>query len=452
MSKEINGYPQISIFKNYDKDSYLNTALDVSKWLDANTVEKEYGKAWKISSGAGNSGGDDLAEKMTDRSIYSGAAGVGYFYIQLYEATGNKGFLEQAIAAGEYLLNTFTEELGKKPGIHGGLAGEGLFAELLYEKTKDIKYREYAIKAGDTIFEQATRKDDHFEWGGIPDYMGDGSIVAYWLYLYKLTKEEKYVEFAKEYLDYIISFHTKKEDGTVFWRFFDIHDYFPELPSGGILPNFAHGTAGIVYLLTKYYEATEDREYLELAENGFAFLKNIAINNGDSSIVPYLYLENAKEPFDVFYLSLCHGPVGDGIVAKELYKATGNEEYLKFYKRLTNALEDAGVTYKRSKGLWNDCICCGSSGIFLHFIDGYKLTKEARYRELATQIADKLIGDAYKNDEGTRWYNAWTRVMPWNVDAHIGLYMGSAGAASALISLYGVLEGKEITQIFEFLD
>ena len=42
--------------------------------------------------------------------------------------------------------------------------------------------------------------------------------------------------------------------------------------------------------------------------------------------------------------------------------------------------------------------------------------------------------------------------MPWNVDAHIGLYMGSAGAASALLSLYGALTGKKITQIFEFLE
>lgn len=452
MSDKIQSRSKISIFRENNSESYLNTAIDVAKWLDQNVVEKEYGKAWKISSGAGQSGGDNLAEKMTDRSIYSGAAGVGYFYIQLYEATGNKEYFHQAIEAGEYLLNTYRDELGKKPGIHGGLAGEGLYAELLYKKTGEQKYRDYAIKAGNTIYEQATIKPDHFEWGGIPDYMGDGSVVAYWLYLYELTKDEKFIGYAKEYLDYIITFHTEKEDGTVFWKFFDIHNYFPELPEGGILPNFAHGTAGIVYLLTKYYEASKDETYLTLAKKGFDFLENIAINNGDASIVPYLYLENAEEPFDVFYLSLCHGPAGDGVVAKELYKATKDEKYLNFYKRLTNALVDAGATYKKSKGLWNDCICCGTSGVFLHFIDGYKLTGEERYRDLAIQIADKMIGDAYKNHEGTRWYNAWTRVMPWNVDAHIGLYMGSAGAASTLVSLYGALEGKEITQIFEFLN
>lgn len=452
MSEKLITYSDISIYKKNDTESYLAAALDVEKWIRKNEVKKDFGKAWKISSGAGSQEGDDLAKKMTDRSIYSGAAGVGYFYVQLYEATGDKKYLEQAIAAGEYLLNTYYPELGKKPGIHGGLSGEGLFAELLYTKTGEQKYRDYAVKAGDVIYEQAIKENDFIHWEGIPDYMGDGSAIAYWLYLYNLTKDEKYIAYAKQHLDYIITFHTKKDDGTVFWKFFDIHNYFPELPEGGLLPNFAHGTAGIVYLLTKYYQVTKDEKYFELAKAGFDFLLNIAINKDDASIVPYLYLENADKPFDVFYLSMCHGPVGDAIVAKELYKVTNDEKYLDFYKRLTNALDQAGVTYKRSKGLWNDCICCGSAGVFLHFVDGYKLTGQDKYKQLATATADKLIGDAFKNDEGTRWYNAWTRVMPWNVDAHIGLYLGSAGAASALISLYGALAGKEITQIFEFLD
>ena len=280
--------------------------------------------------------------------------------------------------------------------------------------------------------------------------MGDGSTAAYWLYIAQLTDNPIYINYAKKLIDYILTFRTELPDGMVYWRFFDIHDYFPELPAGGILPNFAHGTAGVVYLLTKYYEATEDESYLDIAKAGFAFLENIAVKEDDAAIVPYLYLLQEQRVFDVFYLSLCHGPVGDAVVAKELYKATNDSRYLDFYKRLSNALERAGVTYKRSAGYWNDCICCGSAGVFLHFIDGYKLTGEEAYKRLALGVADKLIGDAYKNEEGSRWYNAWTRVMPWNVDAHIGLYMGSAGPASALLSLYGALTDTEITPIFEF--
>lgn len=443
---------RISIYKENTADDYLNTALDVAKWIKKYEVTKTIGKSWKISSGAGSNEGDDLANKMTDRSIYSGAAGVGYFYLQLFEATDDKQYLDEAIEAAEYLLDTFHEELGVKPGIHGGITGEGFFTEALYKKTGEQKYHDYAIKVGDVAYKTAYKENGLIHWDSLVDYMGDGSTAAYWLYLAKLTGEQKYVEYAKQLLDYILTFKTDLPDGTAYWKFLDIHHYFPELPEGGILPNFAHGTAGVVYLLTKYYEATNDEKYLDIAKAGFQFLVNIAINKEDASIVPYLYLPDADEPFDVFYLSLCHGPAGDGVVAKELYKATGDEKYLDFYKRLSNALNQAGVTYKRSPGYWNDCICCGSAGVFLHFVDGLKLTGEDEYKRLAIGVADKLVGDAYKNAEGTRWYNAWTRVMPWNVDAHIGLYMGSAGAASALLSLYGALTGKKITQIFEFLE
>ena len=43
-----------------------------------------------------------------------------------------------------------------------------------------------------------------------------------------------------------------------------------------------------------------------------------------------------------------------------------------------------------------------------------------------------------------------TRVIPWNVDSHLGLYIGSAGSASALLSLYAAIKGIELTGLYEF--
>ena len=206
----------------------------------------------------------------------------------------------------------------------------------------------------------------------------------------------------------------------------------------------------MVYLLTKYYEASKDENYLSYAKKGFSFLENIAVKDGDSAIVPYIYWKDTGKAYDIFYLSLCHGPVGTAIVAKELYQATGDKEYIEFYRKLTNALVKAGVPNIRSAGYWNDCICCGSSGVLLHFIDGIDTIGDEKYERLAKETARKLIGDAFKDDKGIRWYNAWTRVIPWNVDSHLGLYIGAAGSASALLSLYGKLENKEITSIVEF--
>ena len=119
----------INPFGEIDNDTYLETAEAVAKWIDRFSVKKEKGKSWKISSGEGSSEGDELAGKLSDRTIYSGAAGIGYFYIQLYEITGKNEYLKEAVEAGEYLLDTYDEEFGKKPGIHTGLSGEGVFAK-----------------------------------------------------------------------------------------------------------------------------------------------------------------------------------------------------------------------------------------------------------------------------------------------------------------------------------
>lgn len=443
------GY-DIKLFKESDSSDYLESALEVSKWIKEFEVNKKVGKSWKLSSGEGSSEGDELAAKLNDRTIYSGAAGIGYFFVQLYEITNNKEYLDEAVAAGEYLLDTFTEELGDKPGIHTGLAGEGLFAELLYKKTGDERFHEYAIKAGKTLYERAVKEENGLHWYGIFDYMGDGSALAYWIYLYQITKDKAYLDYAKQGLDYILSLKTYEDDETIYWKFFDMHDYFDSIPAGGIISNFAHGTAGIVYLLTKYYEAGKDEKYLTYAKKGFNFLEKIAVNEGDASIVPYVYFEDSDKKVDLFYLSLCHGPVGTGVVVQELFRATNDEKYREFFHRLSNALVKADVAHKRSKGYWNDCICCGSSGVLLHFIDGYRTTGKEAYKQYAIKIADKLISDAFRDDKGTRWYNAWTRVIPWNVDAHLGLYIGATGSASALLSLYAVIENKEITPIFEF--
>jgi hypothetical protein len=120
------------------------------------------------------------------------------------------------------------------------------------------------------------------------------------------------------------------------------------------------------------------------------------------------------------------------------------------FRRLSNALRKADVASKRSPGYWNDCVCCGAAGVLLHFISGYQLTGDEQYQSYGRLIADKLIGDSYRDERGTRWYNAWTRVIPWNVDSHLGLYIGAAGEASALLSLYAALEGKQISGLYEF--
>lgn len=440
----------IDVFRKNEIEDYLQAAKDTANWIKKYEVTDEKGKRWKITGTEGKELDAVESAFLTDTSLYGGASGVGYFYLQLFEVTGDAKYLEEARAAAEYIINSYEKEEVVNPGIHNGLSGQGIFLLYLYDKTGDETYASFAKQLAKDSYTQSLKDEKGIHWKGWYDYMGDGGVIAYWIYLAEKFKDNHYLDYAKEALDAILALKKTADNDAIYFELFDPSTYFTSVPKGGVVPNFAHGTAGIIYLLTKYYEATKDEEYINYAKQGFKFLKTIANNTENASIVPYLYFKGEENKYDVSYLGFCHGPVGDGIAVRELYKATGDEEYLDFYKRLTQALIEAGVPYKKSSGYWNNCICCGASGVLLHFIEAANLTGNTEYENIANQIAYKLLNDAYKDSEGKRWYDAWTRVKPWDVDAHIGLYVGSAGNASTLLTYYANQTGKNITKIFEY--
>lgn len=439
---------KIDLFKPIDTKEYLQAAIKTAEFIRRHEIVTEDGKYWAISATEGKEPDEVESSFLNQRSLYAGAAGIGYFLVQLFEASGDKSYLDDAISAGNYLAATYNEEVSKNPGVHSGAAGEGIFFKLLYKKTKDERFKNQAIKIADDIYNSGTKDEMGIHWDGFYDFMGDAGAVIYWIQIADLTGNKKYIEYAKEVLDSILKLGVSFDEEANYWKLFDPAEYFGTLPKGGVVPNFAHGTAGVVYLLTKYYEATGDEAYLEEAKKGLHFLEKIAINDGDASIVPYLYFEKDSKPYDVYYLGYCHGPSGDGIAVYELYKATQDKKYLDFFKRLSNALINAGVPERRSSGYWNDCLCCGSAGVLYHFLTASKI--DDTYSLYAKKTADKTITDAYKDTTGYRWYNAWTRIKPWDVDAHLGLYVGAAGSASALLAAYSKYENIEITPLFEY--
>lgn len=86
-----------------------------------------------------------------ERCLYCGAAGLGLYYLRVYDVTGDKKYLDEAVAAADYIIatdegtsfyeKTRNSEIGgvlKVPGwalgIYNGPTGEGLFYDRLYEQ------------------------------------------------------------------------------------------------------------------------------------------------------------------------------------------------------------------------------------------------------------------------------------------------------------------------------
>ena len=137
-------------------DDYLEAVKQIVKYLKTNEVVTPQGKYWKVSPEPGNDYEGDLF--LVPKGIYAGSAGIGQFFLQLFEVTGDKQYLQEAKDAAEYILNTyegpdfFSGILDKAAGgiwpvkgwgtsVYTAPAGEAIFLDQLYAHEKDERYR-----------------------------------------------------------------------------------------------------------------------------------------------------------------------------------------------------------------------------------------------------------------------------------------------------------------------
>ena len=72
---------------------------------------------------------------------------------------------------------------------------------LLYDKTGDERYLQFAKTLAEDSYTQSVKDEKGIHWNGWYDYMGDGGVIAYWMYLAEKTKDGHYLKYAKEALD-----------------------------------------------------------------------------------------------------------------------------------------------------------------------------------------------------------------------------------------------------------
>lgn len=452
------------IFKDYIAEDYLNAAIETDAWLKSLEIKTENGAIWSRSPELED---DKVSEQVlfTDKCMYGGSAGIGIYYLRLYEATEDKKYLMIAREAADHIVATYKgfgsyreiEQIrsGKRPagwatGPYNGPAGEAVFAELLYRVEPQPVYLGFIVRVADDLLANAIREESGIRWSEESDISGDGGIIAFLVLVYHRTKEKKYLKAASEAVDYIAARAVKYPGGGRYWDIFDITRIGCE--KGTVFPNFTHGTAGIGWLYAILYKETKREEYLQYAREAATFLENIAVGDANGALIPQFYHPVTGPTKDLFYLSTCGGPVGTVHLFRQLYEITGEGVYLNWLRSLSRGIIRAGAPEKNSWGYWqNSCLCCGSPGVLEHFVSVYELTGEEEFWDYAKRTAAVLLGDSTFTEGKRRWYGAWMRAMPSDVKSYTGLYIGSSGAAASLLRLFAAEKEKKVSGFFEYL-
>jgi lantibiotic modifying enzyme len=339
------------------------------------------------------------------------------------------------------MVNKPIEGLLSIPGLnlsfYGGLAGVAFVLNETGKATGNAKYRETARSATDYIVQAAKPAGAGFAWSGAPGIAGDGSIVLYLLYAAREFESDLYRETAVRAGDHILELATKERNGGFSWRGFP---RFPGLPADAYFPNFEGGTAGVAYLFARLYSETNKGKYLFAAKQGALHLQTIATLHGNAALIPYRFPDLA----DLYYLGFCHGPAGTARTFFELHKITRDPEYQVWTERLAQGVLQSGIPESLTPGYWNVvCQCCGAAAVIDFFVGLWASTRRPDYLAFAQRVARQLVSRETNLDgKGSRWYQAWTRVKPWEVNAETGYSIGASGVGAALLHVHLAEQGK----------
>ena len=422
----------------------LRSAKSAAEWIESAKKQDERGVWWLPDP--------DHPEKTTTVSatnaIYSGSAGTVLFFIQLARATGDPKYLDTAAQGANYLAATWRDLIDKPsaglfsgPGLnlslYGGLSGLAFVLNEAGKATGNAKYREAAKSATDAIVAAARPAGSGVAWSGAPGVAADGSIVLYLLYAADSFQNDEYRAVAKKAGDRILELAIKEERGGLSWRGFPA---FPGLPKDAYFPNFEGGTAGVAYVLTRLYGETKEKKYLDAARQGARHLQTIAAVHGNAALIPYRF----PDLTDLYYLGYCHGPAGTARTFFELHRITGEPEYQLWTDRLAQGVIQSGIPENLAPGYWNvACQCCGSAAVIDLFLGLWAASGRAEYLAFAQRVAGQLASHATNLDgKGDRWYQAWTRVKPWEVSAETGYSIGASGVGAALLHVHLAEQGR----------
>jgi lantibiotic modifying enzyme len=434
--------------------SYLGAAEEAAKWIRSAQVSKDAGIAWLPEP--------DHPEKQVtegpDNTIYSGSAGTVLFFLELAQATGNAGYLEDARRGADYLAASWhtiaasdTASVLRDRGLSfdQGLAGTAFTLAEVWKATKDVKYRDAALQATRALADAASPKGDGVEWLPSPAVGLGGGIILYFIYASHTFNDRKWLQLAARGGDRILQLSQPDPRGGLKWH--GLPEVTPALLKAGVpadayFPNFELGTAGVAFVLARLYAETRQARYLEAARAGAKHIQAIATLQGDSALVFY------REPDlkDLYYLGYCHGPAGTARLFYQLHQATGEAEYQEWAEKLGRGVIRSGVPEKLTPGYWNvACQCCGAAAEVDFFLSLWLATGKTEYRDFARRVADQLISRETNLDgKGYRWYQAWTRVKPWEVNAETGYKIGAAGIGAALVHTQLAVENRYAAILF----
>jgi lantibiotic modifying enzyme len=417
---------------------YLDAACQAANFIDNQRLETP--GQWRRAIGS----------DRRDRSLYHGSAGILLLLLELHAATGKAERLDQAIAAGDEIAAYLAKTDWLSVSVATGWPGYAFALGELGRVSGRQDFLALAASCLDRLRTQATEFERGIGWiepmpfSDITGFTGnreiyDQSVGAAGAALVMLSAHrsglhDQALGWAVAVGDRLLDVAETDPDG-LRWRLMS------DMPFPFTTPNFAHGGAGVGYLMAELYRATGAIRFLDAAREAARYVLSRSAPVGSGCLV--CRTEEAADP--IYYLGQCHGPAGTARLFLALHEISGDPVWLDHAKALMRGLDAMGAPEARSTGLWNNYgQCCGDAGIGEFALLMASRTGDAHYLELAKRCADVILAASITGDNQRHWRQAEHRDRPDFVEAQTGYMQGAAGIASFLLHLATTISGNPI--------
>jgi len=395
---------------------YLEAALRAEQWI--RSTLRDNSALWAPVPPPGV----DTFERSA-LSLYHGAPGVIAFYLELYAATSERRFLDEAVRGAKALSAAANSATDIDAGLYTGTMG---VAWILYETHRASGDEELLKQARTLVSSVATLGRREGWWSDSTDIVsGSAGIILGLLQLRELAPLDQAIEAAHKAAEGLLSASVAAPDGHRMWYYSRTTKPGPDARE---LPNFSHGTAGIAFALARLSGVTGDRSFLDAALDGAEHLKALASPSGDGFVIRHNSLPSGE---NLFYLSWCHGAPG----TSRLWIALNQ---MALETRGARGVIAQGVPEKRTPGFWNNIsMCCGNAGVAEYFLGRYRRSGDAADLAYAKRHVDDILARATVEGDVEKWIQAENRVSPNEVLAQTGWMQGAAGVGAMLLHMDG---------------
>ena len=404
-------------------DSDLDIARRAERWISTSRRDTDAGITWPA---------DPLRRDSVQLDLYNGMPGVVLFYSEMYHATRERRFLDEARAGGDELIAQLPSITNA--GLYTGLAGAAWVLEEVHRASGDGRFRDGANRALSLIHDRAEKVGTGVAWDGensATDIIsGNAGIGLFLLWADREMRHAPSRSLAIASGRRLVELGQPAGEG-VKWN------VAPSVKN--LYPNFSHGTAGVGYFLASLYETTRDRAFLDAAQAGATYLSSVADVSGGGFRV-FHHEPGGKQ---LYYLSWCHGPAGTSRFYHKLSQVTGETRWSDMVRRGARATIDSGIPEQRTPGFWNNISqCCGNCGVGEYFLWMQRTSPSREHGQMVQRAADDTLRRSTVEEGGLKWIQAENRVSPDQVVAQTGWMQGAAGVGAFFLHKHAQAAGK----------